>query len=288
MDPWAPANVTYEDYVAMCGCPPVMGIEGMLAHYSLSMAQWSAVAAHWNGIIATNPQYVHHSMRVEQEAARIRAGGAPRPVAAGAPPAEPSMNAVSGAMPGAVPPPGYGPSPAASTGFVPSGVPGYSAPPPAYAPPIPQPAYPQPPGYPPQGPPPGYPPQGPPPGYPPQGPPPGYPPQAAPPGYPQQPGYAQQPAYPQQPMYPQQPGYNQQAAAFGNSVGNAFSAFGDALGSVVNSVVGTLSPGQAVMVQWSDGNRYPASVIIAQSGQVQVAFPDGRRVWVPQTYVVLR
>ena len=82
MDPWAPANVTYEDYVAMCGCAPVMGIEGMLAHYNLSMAQWSQVAAYWNGIIATNPQYVQHSMRVEQEAARIRAGGAPRPVAA--------------------------------------------------------------------------------------------------------------------------------------------------------------------------------------------------------------
>jgi hypothetical protein len=290
MDPWAPANVTYEEYVAMCGCPPVMGIEGMLAHYSLSMAQWTQLAAHWNGIIATNPHYVQHRMRVEQEAARIRAGGAPRPIAASAPAVDPSMNAVSGAMPGAVPPPGYGPSPAASTAFVPSAAPGYAAQPPGYATQPPQPpgyAQQPPPGCPQAGAPPAYPQQPQQPGYPPQ-PPPGYgPPQQA--GYPapQQPGYPQQSAYPQ-PGYPPQPVYNQQAAAFGNSVGNAFSAFGDALGSVVNSVVGTLSPGQAVMVQWSDGNRYPASVIIAQSGQVEVAFPDGRRVWVPQAYVVPR
>ena len=31
------------------------------------------------------------------------------------------------------------------------------------------------------------------------------------------------------------------------------------------------------MVQWSDGQRYPGTVIMQQSGQVQVAFPDGRR-----------
>jgi hypothetical protein len=293
MDPWAPENVTYEDYVALCGCAPVMGLDGMLAHYKLSMAQWSQLAAHWNGIIATNPQYVQHSMRVEQEAARIRAGGAPRPVAP-----EPPMHAVSGAMPGAVPPPGYGLSPSASTSFAPpGGAAAYGAPPPhspsAYPQPpaYPQaPAYPQPPAYPQQQQQPTYPPQQAgypqaPPGYPPQQP--GYPPQPPqPPGY-AQPGYPQQGGYPQQP-YPQQPAFNQQAAAFGDSVGNAFSAFGDALGSVVNSVVGTLSPGQAVMVQWSDGQRYPATVVIAQSGQVQVAFPDGRRVWVPQHFVVLR
>lgn len=121
---------------------------------------------------------------------------------------------------------------------------------------------------------------------------PGYP----PPGYGAQPGYAQpaypQPAYPQtaypQPAYPQQPGYNQQAAQLGAEVGNAFNAFGNALGSMVNSVIGTFTSGQAVMVQWSDGHRYPATVLMAHSGQVQVAFPDGRQVWVPQAYVALR
>jgi hypothetical protein len=204
---------------------------------------------------------MQHGIRVEQEAARIRAGGAPRPVsvaaAAGPPPPE-HVNAVSGAMPGAVPPPGYGAQPAVS-GAMPGAVP-----PPGYG------------THPPPGPPPGFAP-----GYAQQPPP--------PPGYPPH-GYAQQPpphAWPQQQAY--RPAYNNpQAAAIGNEVGNAFSALGSALGSVVNSVVGTFSYGQAVMVQWSDGNRYPATVITQQSGQVQVVFPDGRQVWVPQGYVVMR
>ncbi len=241
-----PPTVSYEDYVSMCGCPPVIGFEGMLAHYKITMTQWTQIAGHWNQIIATNPQYMMHGMRVEQEAGRIRAGGAPNPVSIGGgassagqpPPQEPSQHAVSGAMPGAVPPPGYGAAPA-----------GYAAPVPGYAAGVP-----------------------------------GYPPAQQ--GWPAQPGYPPQ-GYPQ-PGYPQQPAYNQQAQQFGNQVGSAFSAFGSALGGMVNSVVGTFTHGQAVMVQWSDGQRYPGTVIMQQSGQVQVAFPDGRQVWVPQHVVVIR
>lgn len=254
-------QVSYEDYVAICGCPPVMGIEATLAHYKLTMVQWTQIAGHWNGIIATNPQYMQHGLRVEQEAARIRAGGAPRPVAIGAgqgmgaagaggapAEAESSTHAVSGAMPGAVPPPGYGAQPAAGPPQ------GYAAQPAA----------------------------GPPQGWPQAQP--GYPPQA----HPQQ-GYAPQ-GYPQ-PGYPQQgygQGYNQQAVAFGNQVGSAFNAFGNALGSFVNSAITPLGPGTPVMVQWSDGQRYPATVMMLQGGQVQVTFPDGRQVWVPQQYVTPR
>ena len=237
-------QVSYEDYVAMCGCPPVMGFEGMLAHYKVTMAQWTQIAGHWNAVIPSSPQYMQHGMLVEQEAARLRAGGAPRPIAslgggagsAGQVPAAAvsTGHAVSGAMPGAVPPPGYGAAP------------GY-----------PQPGYPQP-------------------GYPQ----PGYP----QPGYPQ-PGYPQ-PGYPQ-PGYPQ-PGYNPQAAAFGNEVGNAFNAFGDALGSFVNGAVSPFVVGTQVLVQWSDGRRYPATVTMAANGQVQVHFPDGRQVWVPQNVVTRR
>ncbi len=236
-------QVSYEEYVAMCGCPPVMGIEGMLAHYKVTMAQWTQIAGHWNAIIPTSPQYMQYGMLVEQEAARLRAGGAPRPIASlgGAasagqvPAAAPSVgHAVSGAMPGAVPPPGYGAAP----------------------------AYPQPPGY-----------AAPQPGYPPQG----YAPQA---GYPQA-------GYPQA-GYPHQPGYNQQAAAFGNEVGNAFNAFGNALGSFVGGAVAPFAVGTQVLVQWSDGRRYPATVMMAANGQVQVHFPDGRQVWVPQNVVSRR
>ena len=247
-------QVSYEEYVALCGCPPVMGIEAMLAHYKLTMAQWTQIAGHWNQIIATSPQYMQHGMLVEQEAARLRAGGAPRPLSLGTAPVEPesSSHMVSGAMPGAVPPPGYGAQP----GYA-QPAHGYPQPPPGYAQPAP--------GY-----------AQPPPGYAPQAP--GYPPQAAP-------GYAQPaPGYPPQ----QPPHYNQQAAQIGNEVGNAFNAFGSALGSFVNSAVGTIAVGTHVMVQWSDGQRYPGTVTMMQGGQVQVAFPDGRQVWVPQQYVTAR
>lgn len=257
-----PPTVSYEDYVAMCGCPPVIGFEGMLAHYKITMTQWTQIAGHWNQIIATNPQYGMHGMRVEQEAARIRAGGAPTPVTIGGgapaggapgaqpPPQEASLHAVSGAMPGAVPP-GYA---GAAAGYPqPQAWPGQAAAHPGY---------------------------GAQPGHAPQ---PGY----AQPGYPQQPGHAPQPGY-AQPGYPQQPAYNQQAQQFGHQVGGALSAFGSALGGVVSSVVGTFQHGQHVMVQWSDGQRYPGTVIMQQSGQVQVGFPDGRQVWVPQHVVVAR
>ena len=253
-------QVSYEDYVAMCGCPPVMGFEGMLAHYKVTMAQWTQIAGHWNAVIPTSPQYMQHGMLVEQEAARLRAGGAPRPIAslgggagsAGQVPAAAlsTGHAVSGAMPGAVPPPGYGAAPAYPQPYPAQAAPGYAAPQPGY----------------------------PPPGYAPQ---PGYPQQ----GYPQQ-GYPQ-PGYPQQ-GYPQQAGYNPQAAAFGNEVGNAFNAFGDALGSFVNGAVSPFVVGTQVLVQWSDGRRYPATVTMAANGQVQVHFPDGRQVWVPQNVVTRR
>ena len=154
----------------------------------------------------------------------VSLGAAPEPAA--------SSHAVSGAMPGAVPPPGYGAQPA-------------HAPQPGYAP-----------------------------------------------AYPPQPGNGPQPGPGNQPHpgshAPQQLQFNQQAAAFGNDVGNAFNSFGSALGSFVNSAVGSVTQGSHVMVQWSDGQRYPGTVTMMQGGQVQVAFPDGRQVWVPQQYVTPR
>jgi hypothetical protein len=274
----------------------------------MTLHQWGQVSNNWNSIIATNPKYAHHNVKVEQEAARIRAGGAPRPISAGdptpiiapdaasviaphgyTPPQEPSVHAVSGGMPGAIPPGGLAAmtSAPAVSGAMPGAVPPpgygaapspYGAPTPGYGVPtpynVPTPGYgvqtpypPAPPGY---GAPPGY--AAPPPGY---GPPaPGYP----PPGYPP-PGYPQQP-YPQ-PAYPQ-------AQSFESQVGNAFSAFGNALGSLASSVTGTFANNTAVLVQWSDGNRYPATVVCSNAGQVQVTFPDGRQAWVPQQYVVAR
>jgi hypothetical protein len=40
-----------------------------------------------------------------------------------------------------------------------------------------------------------------------------------------------------------------------------------------------------VLVQWSDGNRYPAVVQRAAPGQCLVAFPNGQTQWVAVAYL---
>ncbi|MBN9161569.1 MAG: hypothetical protein BGO98_48945 [Myxococcales bacterium 68-20] len=223
--PGGAPQISFEDYVAMSACVPVIGYEGMLQHYKVTSAQWTMIAGHWNSVIPTNPQYMQYGLLVQQETARIRAGGQPKPVAIGAGGAAAQGPGAQGAMPAAANP---------------------------YAQ---QPANP-------------------------------YAQQAANP-YTQQTPYAQQAAnaYGQQAPYGQQAHYNAQAQHVGAQLGSAFNAFGSALGSLVDSAVGGLGVGARVMVQWSDGNRYPGTVTAVQSGQVEVAFPDGRRFWVPQGYV---
>ncbi|MCW5837709.1 MAG: hypothetical protein KIS78_35275, partial [Labilithrix sp.] len=67
-------QISFEDYVAMSGCVPVIGYEGMLQHYKVTSAQWTMIAGHWNAVIPTNPQYMQYGLLVQQESARIRAG----------------------------------------------------------------------------------------------------------------------------------------------------------------------------------------------------------------------
>jgi hypothetical protein len=212
-------QISFEDYVAMSGAVPVIGFEGMLAHYQVTSAQWTMIAGHWNSVIPTNPQYMQYGLLVQQEAARIRAGGQPKPVRVGAAapsPAAPAQPAPYAAQPAAP----YAAQPAAA----------YPA------------AQPNP--------------------------------------------YAVQNPYGAQPNpYAQQASFNAQAQQVGAQMGNAFNAFGNAFGSFVDGAMGGFPPGSRVMVQWSDGNRYPATVANAQGGQVEVAFPDGRRLWVAQGYV---
>lgn len=213
-----PPQISFEDYVAMSGCVPVMGIDGMLAHYKITMTQWTQIAGHWNTVIPTNPQYMMFGTMVEAEAARLRAGGQAKPVNLAAP------RAPMGSQPGM---PGSQPGIPAAAPY------GVQPPPNAYA---------------------------------------------------QQP-YAQQP-YAQPNPYGHQPqSFDNQMNQFGNQVGSAFNAFGNALGSFVDGAVGAFAPGTRVLVQWSDGKRYPGTVASMQNGQVQVSFPDGRQVWVPQQYV---
>jgi hypothetical protein len=193
-------TVGFEDYVAMSGAAAVLGYERMLAHYKVTPAQWTQIGGHWNALIPTNPRYMQFGLLVQNESARIRAGGAPKPVSLGAPGA-----------------PGAQPQPYAQ--------------PPAYA------------------------------------------------------QHPQQPRYPQYPHYPQQPSFERQVDHGLNQVGSALASFGNALGGAIDQTLGTFTPGQRVLVLWSDGNRYPGTVMVSQGGQVQVAFPDGRQIWVPASVI---
>lgn len=95
---------------------------------------------------------------------------------------------------------------------------------------------------------------------------------------------------PQPNPYAQQQGYGnpwgapQQQNQFDRDLSAGFNSFGNALagfGAAVETGLGMYTPGQRVFVMWSDGQRYPGTVMTAGNGQVQVAFPDGRQVWVP-------
>jgi hypothetical protein len=41
----------------------------------------------------------------------------------------------------------------------------------------------------------------------------------------------------------------------------------------------------AVMIRWSDGNEYPATVVEGHADRALVAFPDGRQLWVEQAFL---
>jgi hypothetical protein len=45
-------------------------------------------------------------------------------------------------------------------------------------------------------------------------------------------------------------------------------------------------PGSMVLVHWSNGQRYPGTVLSLAGSQVLVAFPNGQQHWVDVQYVV--
>lgn len=78
---------SWDDYVAMSGCAKAWGLPRALEHYKVDMTRWTQIATYWNGQMAANmPRYASWGPMVEQEGARIAAGGPPRPLGAGAPP----------------------------------------------------------------------------------------------------------------------------------------------------------------------------------------------------------
>jgi hypothetical protein len=78
----------------------------------------------------------------------------------------------------------------------------------------------------------------------------------------------------------------QAAAAYGQAAQNVGFLGRGALGVMgFGSIAAGIGPGMAVMVQWSDGNKYPAKCVQVGGGQVCVAFGDGRQMWVPESAV---
>jgi len=51
------------------------------------------------------------------------------------------------------------------------------------------------------------------------------------------------------------------------------------------AAVNPFPPGTMVLVHWSDGNRYPGTVLQASGAQLLVAFPNGQQHWVDVRYV---
>lgn len=94
-----------------------------------------------------------------------------------------------------------------------------------------------------------------------------------------------------QPGMPPQPGaqnFDRQADQAVREVGKAaafgFNALGSALGALGNAVTG-FGVGARVLVTWSDGQRYPATVAAVGQGQYYVTMTDGKQHWIPSAYV---
>lgn len=74
------------------------------------------------------------------------------------------------------------------------------------------------------------------------------------------------------------------ASAVGSVLKSGFDKLGgalDAFGKSLNKPTG----GSHVYVTWSDGNKYPGTVVEAGQGQYLVTMSDGRQVWIPEAYI---
>jgi hypothetical protein len=75
-------DVSFEDFVALSAAAKAWGLDRMLATYGLDSAAWTQIAGAWTGQrIPQNPHtYGGYGLMVEQEAARLAAGGQHRAV----------------------------------------------------------------------------------------------------------------------------------------------------------------------------------------------------------------
>lgn len=73
-------DCSFEDYVALSGARKALGPERFAARYRIDDASWTQLAGAWNRRIPTDPRYGTYAAQVDDEAARILRGGAPKPV----------------------------------------------------------------------------------------------------------------------------------------------------------------------------------------------------------------
>lgn len=55
--------------------------------------------------------------------------------------------------------------------------------------------------------------------------------------------------------------------------------------AVAPALPSAIAVGAAVLVMWSDGNRYPATVMQLAQGQYLIAFPNGQQHWLAAQWV---
>lgn len=204
-------DVSFDDYVALSGARAALGAPRFAAQYSLDDTTWTLIAGAWNVKIPTDQRYMMYGMQVEQEANRIRQGGAPKPV---------SITTTAGTQ---------------TTGG--GGVVAPVA--------------------------------------------------ARPPQNAQElENQMMADAVRQQVAQVQANANAQAAAAYGGVAANVGFMGQAVLGMAgMGAIAAGIGPGMAVLVQWSDGKRYPAQCTQVANGQVCVAFGDGRQMWVPETSV---
>jgi hypothetical protein len=87
-------SCSFEDWCCISAAIQVFGYEAAMGHFDVTQGQWTTISAEWQGKMNADPMNMgmRRNQLQEQEAARLRGGGQPRPVsftesAAGAAPA---------------------------------------------------------------------------------------------------------------------------------------------------------------------------------------------------------
>lgn len=75
-------HCSFEDWVAVQTAIGVFGWEAAMNHYDVTQGQWTTISSHWQTELSRDPMNLgqRRNQLQEQEAARLRGGGQPKPV----------------------------------------------------------------------------------------------------------------------------------------------------------------------------------------------------------------